>query len=233
MKHFAYSHALAGLLITFVSTLFTTSTAWADNVQVVDPPTETIYRDSSAFNRMNKNYSLTYMAFGIGPSRSGSIGLTLGVFLSRNSQIDFEVVSGRPLWTNWYTWSEYDIKTSSAGIHYKHFLGNSFYFRVGADYRKVNYRHTSRDIFTNEIQTENRFEGDSITGTILIGNQWQWENFTLGCDWFGYALPVTSSVHSESVTGPYANNRYLEEDKDWLLKKAIGVGLRFYLGASF
>lgn len=210
------------------------ATAFADNIKIVDSPSaETIYRDSSAFNRMNKNFSLTYMAFGIGPSRSGSIGLTLGVFLDRNSEIDFEVISGRPAYSNWFSWSEYDIKTNSAGIHYKYFVGNSFYFRLGADYRTVDYRYTSRDIFSGSTLSENKFKGDSVTATILIGNQWQWENFTLGCDWIGVVLPITSRVQSESVEGPSPDSRYLEDDKDWLLKNTMTMGLRFYLGASF
>lgn len=216
----------------FFVALLTSTLSFADNVQVVDAP-KTVFRDSSEFNRMNKNFSLTYMAFGVGPSRSGSIGVTLGVFLDRNSQIDLELISGRPAYTNWFSWSEYEIKTSSAGLHFKHFVGNSFYFRVGADYRKVDYRYTYRDILTNNILSENKFEGDSVTATIVIGNQWQWETFTLGCDWFGYALPVTSTIKSESISGSKPDTRYQKEDQDWLLKNNTAIALRFYLGASF
>lgn len=204
----------------------------AEEVQVIDKP-QAIFRDSSEYNRMNKNFSLTYMAFGVGPNRSGSIGGTVSLFLNRNSLIDFEYVNGRPLYTNWFSWSEYDVRTSSYGIHYKQFTGNSFYFRVGADYRTVKYKYTSRDIFTDEINSISRFEGDSVTATVLIGNQWQWENFTLGCDWIGIALPVTTTISSESVTGISPDSRYMKEDQDWLVKNPASIGLRFYLGASF
>lgn len=206
--------------------------ASADEVQIIDKP-QAIFRDSSEHNRMNKNFSLTYMAFGVGPNRAGSIGGTASLFLNRNSSIDFEYVSGRPLYTNWFSWSDYDVQTSSYGIHYKQFTGNSFYFRVGADYRTVKYRYTLRDIFTTEVTSINRFEGDSVTATFLIGNQWQWENFTLGCDWIGIALPVTSRISSESVSGSSPNSIYMKDDQDWLVKNPASIGLRFYLGASF
>lgn len=219
-------------MLSFILGLFLTTAHAAENVQIVDAPTAVI-RNSSEHNRMNKNYSVTYMAFGVGPSRSASVGLTLGVFLDRNSEIDLEFIRGIPTYLNWYSWSEYDIKTSSVGLHYKHFVGNSFYFRVGADYRKVDYRYTSRDIITNAVDSENKFTGDSIAATILIGNQWQWDNFTLGCDWIGAALPLTSNVNTESLSGPNPNSRYLKEDQDWLLKNGITMALRFYLGATF
>ncbi len=219
------------LVFVLVATVWPFS-AFSDEAQIVDKP-QTIFRDSSEHNRMNKKFSLTYMAFGVGPNRSGSIGGTASLLLNRNASVDFEYVSGRPLYTNWFSWSDYDVRTSSYGIHYKQFTGNSFYFRVGADYRTVKYRYTSRDIFTGEVNSTNRFEADSVTATILIGNQWQWENFTLGCDWIGVALPVTTHITSESVSGPYPNPQYMKEDQDWLVKNSASIGLRFYLGASF
>lgn len=191
-------------------------------------------RKRSSENRIDKDITINYMALGIGPSRSGSIGGNFGVFLTSDSQIDLEIVNGKELLENWFSWSSsYDIKTSSAGIHYKQFLGNTFYMRFGGDYRKVDYHYTNKDIFTGDLLTENRFKGTSVAATVLIGNQWQWENFTMGCDWFGFAFPISHSVESESATGSVPNVQNLEDNKDYLLKNPTALAVRFYIGASF
>ena len=83
---------------SFIFVLVTTSlpfSAFAEEVQVIDKP-QAVFRDSSEHNRMNKNFSLTYMAFGVGPNRSGSIGGTASLFLNRNAILDFDYVNGRP-----------------------------------------------------------------------------------------------------------------------------------------
>lgn len=218
-----------------IAFLLSTTQAWADKVKVLEPATEEqVYRDSSAFHRIDKSFTLHYMAFGIGPSRSGSIGGTFGFFLDRNSEIDIEVINGRPYTYGFFFGSEYDIKTNSFGVHYKHFAGNSFYYRGGIDYRNVDYSHTSYDILTpSNVYSRENFKGNSMTATFVIGNQWQWDNFTLGCDWFGIALPFTSQVDSESVGGSNPSQKNLKDEEENFLKKETSTSLRFYLGASF
>ena len=206
----------------------------AEKLQVIERP-EGVYRDSSEFHRIDKKFSLNYIAFGVGPSYMGVIGATADIFIDHNSLIELEYANGRPAsWNLFSSYSEYDIKAYSAGVHYKHFIANSFYFRVGGDYRQVNYRYTLRN-FSNPaiIESQNTFTGNSVTASVLIGNQWQWDNFTLGCDWIGYALPVTSSIDSESTTGANPDSRYLKDDEDSFVKKGTTMGLRFYLGFSF
>lgn len=217
------------ILISFVSLQ-----VFAAPVQVIDTPNpEQVFRDSSAFHRMNKSFSLNYIALGVGPSVSGSIGIDFGFYLDRNSLIDLEYINGRPLYYSFLLNSDYDVKTNSFGIHYKQFMGNSFYFRVGGDYRTVDYSYVARDFFSNAVVTRDAFKGSSLTATFLIGNQWQWENFTLGCDWIGIAVPLTNQLDSESSTGSSPNYAYLHDDEDLYLKKSTSTSLRFYLGASF
>lgn len=209
----------------------------AEDVKIIDPAVSTpniVYRNSSAHNRIDKKFSATFTIVGAGPSYSTwNTGFNLGVYLSRNSILDFEVAKGRPTYFNWFG-SDYDITTSSAGVHYKHFASNSFYFRIGVDYRKVDYRYTGRDFFNNsDILIDNSFKGESFAGTVLIGNQWQWKNFTLGCDWFGYAFPFTSRTWSEKMAGSRPEPKYLEDDKEDFTKRNSLIALRFYLGATF
>lgn len=210
------------------------SQAFAENVRVVDPLTEeAVFRDSSAFNRMNKSYSINYIATGFGPLLSGNTGLNLGFFIDRNSKIDLEFTSGRSQNFSYFA-SDSQVKTNSYGVHYKRFNGNSFYYRAGVDYRYVDYSYTYRNFLNNTtIIEKNDFKGSALTATFVIGNQWQWENFTLGCDWVGIALPFTSQIDSESTTGTNPNPTALRDEEDVFLKKSAGLLLRFYLGVSF
>ncbi len=208
--------------------------AFAENVHVVDPPSdEAVVRDSSAFHRMNKSYSINYIATGLGPVLFGNTGLSLGFFIDHKSEVDLEFITGR-IRNSSYTTSDSEVKTNSFGLHYKRFNGNSFYYRTGVDYRYVDYSYTYRDFSnTTTIIEKNVFKGSALTATFAIGNQWQWENFTLGCDWIGIALPFASQVDSESTTGTTPNPTALKDEQDAFLKKSAALFLRFYLGASF
>ncbi len=215
-----------------------TLVSFASFAQTVEPtptnePASTVPRgEGSEFNRTDKKFTLHALLIGVGPNPSISSGIGAGMFLDRNSLVDIEYVSGRPYdWYGFYT--DYEIVTKSYGVHYKRFVSNTFYFRVGADYRQVDYRYTSRSLFSSSIYSENKFNGESVVGTIVIGNQWQFENFTLGCDWFGVALPVTRSIKSESSTGTNPDTVKLSDDEDRYVRKTTAMGLRFYLGASF
>lgn len=154
---------------------------------IIDPPQENqILRDTSKFHRLNKSMLITIQVVGIGPSPGyAQSGATIGKYLTADSLMTIEFTKGRGSSLNWF-YSDYDISTFSAGLGYSKFVANSFYYRLGADYRTVDYRYTSRDLFTSAIVREDKFKGESVVATLAIGNQWQWENFTLGCDWIGY-----------------------------------------------
>jgi hypothetical protein len=226
------------ILTTLLLSLFSLQVLAAQsdsNLKIVDEPqSDVIYRDSSAFNRLQKNFSINYMAFGFGPNPAGSVGLNFGFFLDRNSLIDFEYTAGRPLnYVNW-KYSEYDVNARSYGVHYKLFTGNSFYVRGGVDYRMVDYLYKTRDFSTSIENSRSAFKGSSLNATFLIGNQWQWENFTLGCDWIGLTVPLSTQIDSESftTTSTYTSST-LKDDQDYYLKRQVTMGLRFYLGATF
>jgi hypothetical protein len=72
--------------------------------------------------------------------------------------------------------------------------------------------------------------------SLNIGNQWQFKNFTLGCDWVGVTLPLSKKYSNESVatTGNLATEQQENEDaKEDLTERTQINLLRFYLGASF
>lgn len=200
---------------------------------VVDPPESgVVYRDSSAHNRQDKNYQINYQVLGIGPLPTFSSGFQIGKFLDHDSLIFIEMMGGGHT-TKW-TLSNYDLKANTIGVHYKKFSGNSFYWRAGLDRRVVNLDVDSDRLFSDENSTWG-FDGESFALNGQIGNQWQWQNFTMGCDWVGYSLPISSRVSGEYInsTTPEYDEEDLKDEKERLTKMSSVNLLRFYLGASF
>jgi hypothetical protein len=113
---------------------------------------------------------------------------------------------------------------------------NTTYYRLGLDERKVSAVRAYVSSVDSKYDTRRAFEGSSTAASFSLGNQWQWENFTLGCDWIGYTTPLGSKVESQSyasATSPDYERARLEEDKSYYLKESFYHGLRFYLGATF
>lgn len=228
-------------LLALTAALFFVTTAHArtDKKDYVVKTVEedVVIQGSSAHNRIEREFQVTAQLTGIGPSLSGSTGLQFGLFLDRNSLVVFELTKGT-LWSesslsSSRTGSTYDITTNSLGVHYKKFTGNSFYYRIGGDYRTVNYDY--QFVWTASPTDTRHFKGTSLAATFVIGNQWQWENFTLGCDWVGLTMPLTSSVSDRRVvsTDMDYDNKRVDDDIDLYTKNTSLNLLRFYLGASF
>jgi len=201
---------------------------------VVSPSAEkeVVARDSSAFNRIDKKYQATAILIGIGPSLSGTYGLQGSYFLTRNQLLMLEVTGGKLNYGTSISGSQSgssgDLKTSSIGLHYKHFSGNSFYWRGGFDFRRATETY-------NYASDYYKFTGTSFAANFQIGNQWQWEYFTLGCDWIGVSVPLSHSFSDEqtSATAPSYYAGWLSDDEDLFVKRTNLTLLRFYLGASF
>jgi hypothetical protein len=67
-----------------------------------------------------------------------------------------------------------------------------------------------------------------------VGNQWQWDGFTMGCDWVGYFLSLSTSASYGSGSDLDAADKKSEEDS--LISRLGGSSLhlaRFYIGWSF
>lgn len=226
MKHLVFTLILVGSSLAFAE----------KDYEIVKKATTAVEEDSSAFHRINKQYEIGAQIFGVGPSVLGTQGLYFAYKLDRNSSIIAEVTSGSlGGGSNGAFDTEYKITGKSFGVHYKRFSGNSFYWRAGLDYRTINYKHTYDK---TPYYEHSEFDGQSLAGNFQIGNQWQWENFTLGCDWVGVSLPVTSSSSNETVAVSgagslsFEKNR-LEDDKKILIKNGHLNLLRFYLGWAF
>lgn len=199
------------------------------------------YSNESADNRQDKTWEISAILLGVGPSISSTSGLIGAYHLSPDEEILVEITGGK-LTSDTGDFddklgSSYDIKTSSIGIHYKRFAGNSFYFRTGLDARFVKYDYQYRSIAFPANNSDIEFSGRSLALNFQIGNQWQWENFTMGCDWIGVSVPITSSIKEEKFesSGTFASldRKQYDDDSRTLVKAVHANFLRFYLGASF
>lgn len=187
---------------------------------------------SSSELRMGKKYSFTGEILGVGPTGVLGRGFNLGFFLDPNSMVSMEIHGGNQNFNPGHLLGIRDAVTaSSVGVHYKQFLMNTFYVKAGVDHRQVTVQYDSN----SNSSSGRSFTGMSTVTGIAIGNQWQWNEFTMGCDWLGVIQPVTSQITDESLR---ASSGFLtkEEQENDKTKYVTGTGytaIRFYLGASF
>lgn len=193
-----------------------------------------VYDSSSSHNRRDKSFQITTQLAGIGPSLQPALGLQLGKFLRPDQLLFLEVTAGATTSGSAYFNSGSQVKSGSFGVHYKRYASNSFYWRSGVDLRKFEYKYFYDSINGPAYDVTREFDGTSLAFNFQIGNQWQWQNFTLGCDWVGISVPVQSDIKNDYVSSPYA---YDSEDQKEDIKRAIkepNINLvRFYIGASF
>ena len=178
--------------------------------------------------RKDKTWIATGQVFGLGPI-PGTVtqGGSFGYFIAPDLIISAEVVSGNSPLILFENTSYRSLKYNSVGIHAKNFVGRSFYVKGGIDVNRF-----TEDYVGFTTTNFHGFDSDSTSASIVIGNQWQFSHFTLGCDWVGMTLPLTSNIKSE-----YASDNFekasLEDDKTRYLKSSGLQLLRFYLGASW
>lgn len=220
---------LAFLFLCFIfNPAYAQSSGEADLVIVKETP-NAIYEDSSEHNRINKKFQMTFLAVGAG-SLPGTVGgANLGYFFDRNSLINLSYMRVRQ---SSYSCSG-SVTCSADGnefaVSYKKFATNSFYYTLGLGRKEVEYNKA--EVPGGAVHY--RFNGNAIGAEISVGNQWQWKNFTLGCDWIGFNFPLTHKVESEESSGDPWDQDDLESRKEELLEKVMPLALRFYLGASF
>jgi len=231
----------AFLGVLFISSTLAVGAGAADENVVVTKKQALIFEDSSEANRLNKKGSITLELFGAGPSYSNGAGLGYSHFLNRNQQLMIELKSfGKTSYRSSTRYSngvseQTESQTSGTALSatFKMFTGNSFYIKPGIDIVSLNYKFSPFGLVGNAYQSE--FALTSLGGEFSIGNQWQWDGFTLGCDWVGLRVPVTKQFSSEILRGDFdeSDRRGFEDDKKLYAENGNLMLLKFYLGASF
>lgn len=190
---------------------------------IIKKTPQVIEEDSSEHNRMGKTYEISVMPWGIGPIPAGSSGIDIATYFTRNSALLIgysKLTAGRQCWGAMHcSDSGYNLE-----VYYRHFTGNSFYVAGGVDQRHVTIQENDDwgDYYS--------FDGDTTALGIVIGNQWQWQNFFLGCDWIGLSVPIISSVSNVQTS---ADAYDYESAKKNYVTGTHGMLLRLHLGFAF
>lgn len=224
-------------VMALVIALPTMSLAATDSPQIVAKPSNMVYEGTSEANRLNKKASVLVELLGLGAGYTNGMGIGGTYHLNSNQLLNLELKSGRmdnfrqsTIYSNGVVTdqSQSELTNSSISGGFKQFSGNSFYYKLGLDYTmgKYNYRF---DGYRAE------YEGSSIGASIAIGNQWQWDSFTIGCDWVGYRTPISTNTKTNKIVGSIDKDdeKSFNDDVKILFKDSNLMLLKFYLGASF
>ncbi len=184
---------------------------------------------NSQTRRQDKKWFVTGQAVGIGPiPGTTTSGFAFGYFINPDLILSAEAVGGNSSGTFFDFFSNRKLRYNSAGMHLKNFLSTNFYIKGGVDYNRFSEDYSS--LFFGA--SSHGFESEFYSGAIAIGNQWQFSHFTIGCDWVGYTLPISSKITSEYYSSA-SEKTYLEDDESRYTKMGGAEGLRFYLGFSW
>lgn len=107
----------------------------------------------------------------------------------------------------------------------KIFSGNSFYTKLGAFYRKGDYRPSSYYYPYDGSEYIPYYE---YGVKLSIGNQWQWKSLTIGSDWIGIDRNIKSNRYDFN-----ANTERSSRNKDTSNNEIKVNLLSLYIGASF
>lgn len=181
--------------------------------------------DESMANREGKNYTLnaaiTGLSFG-----AASAGIEFGYFFDENTVLNVQALTLESMFTEESESFYQDGKGSALNVSLKKFTGNSFYIKPGIYRRSQRVVDSATWRFSGgESNVISRDASDFVDVGIsfAIGNQWQWENFTLGCDWIGLSRSLSILESSDEGDGASLAQSDLNS----------GQLLNFYLGYTF
>lgn len=215
---------LALSFLTFSSAFAATTNSDAKVNTEIKSIERSILNESLA-NREGKKYLIDAAVTGI-DFGAQSKSLELGYYLDANNIATLKITSMTAIDqdSTGYSYDEdaekklwsKDGKGSAVYAGLKHFASNSFYVAPAI--------YSRSQQFVNSISFSGGYIIDSSQGkindvgaSVKIGNQWQWKNFTLGCDWVGFSTSLAGSKSGD----------VLERHKSTI------SALNFYMGASF
>lgn len=184
---------------------------------------------TSAQNRAGKTLVGVLQPAGFAVAPVPSVGLGLGYYIDSNSVVQLEGSLGRLRPEN-----RFDVTVGTVAVNLKHFVSETFYLKGGAAYRQTTLSNlTCRDCGPGV--TRDWGAARTIDGEFAIGNQWQWENLTLGADWLGLMVPTVRIDDSVTDAFGLSSNENRQANEVWdVITKSAGVSVaRVYVGASF
>ncbi len=185
--------------------------------------------DSSAAMRQNKKFSFALQPLGFTVAPLVSMGFSAGYYLNPDAILELDYSQGAQ------NMLFFEIYGTTYDLRVKKFWGNSFYTNLGLGSRKIGVRDAFDSLTSNIITYEIDLSATSTVVDFAIGNRWQWDYFTLGCDWIGVMAPLSSksSINNTFVDDVDSSSRKdMEDALDRLGKLPTYQLLRFYLGIS-
>ncbi len=187
-----------------------------------------LFADSSA-SREEKKFTVVAAPLGF-EFDTTSASLEGGVFLDSKSTLTAQLTQLQQAGSS-VTSGDEDDSTDEAqdlwdeagkgfafSINYKKFVSNTFYIRPSLYYRSQKIVISTTEILGALTDKEAGSVHDAGV-SFRIGNQWQWDRFTLGCDWVGISQTLAVFERSGNL-------------KDDSFKSALSL-VNFYLGVSF
>jgi hypothetical protein len=228
---------LKSLLLTFVllqtsfafaaepeTTTTTTTTTTAPTTPATESPAAAKRRErlnrvrkTSAEEREDKKFQLAVGLLGHEYVGSSALTAQLGFFLDPDNIIIARYTNFNGNGLN----DDNSAKLRAVTLGIRHFVGNSFNLTPSVYYKR-SVEDGDFSLFSN-ARTKRIYEDLGIG--FRIGNEWQWDSFMLGCDWFG--INRTIKKFNSEKTG----------NDDWDSFSSDGeysfILASFYLGWSF
>lgn len=155
-------------------------------------------------------------------------GIQVGYFLTPRLMLEADYMQAS------FSLFGYESKVNVATARTKWFVGNSFYVQGGAGLRQLSaVDDVSAFIGTDSYRTS--FASSYLVGEVGIGNRWQFDSFTIGCDWVGYLVPLAKLSSSESFSGNESEATKDDDRKNFTSQSENGnlLLVRFHLGWAF
>lgn len=199
-------------------------------VEFMNIKSHQVFAGTSSSNRSGKVGSVS--AEVIGWTLTPVHGIRGSYFLSPQMQVELGYATGEAGDSGGSSWN---YKKSIYSSKVKYFFGDSFYIDGGLGIETWDLDYSVKTS-TDSSSSIKKLSG-SVTNTGIefhIGNQWQWSNFTLGCDWFGYFLSISTSKNFSNDSSVDPTDKKDEEDTLSALMSGSSPHItRFYVGWSF
>ncbi|ATH08395.1 hypothetical protein BIY24_10675 [Halobacteriovorax marinus] len=194
------------LVLTLVISLFSTfvcAKEQIDQAQLEKVVHEFLLkRDfSSGLARKDKNYELL-IGYGI-DTRDTYYQLTLGKYINPKNILELSLNKFSDIDPDRYNTVSYKGRLMKVDLGLKSFVGNSFYLKGGLGYTKGRLERISSEwtydsnFNYSEYLVLNINEVNALSAEADIGNQWQFESFTIGMSWIGVSSKILNFNDSE------------------------------------
>jgi hypothetical protein len=126
---------------------------------------------------------------------------------------------------------ETTISTHALSLEGKYFVGSTFY--VGAGLQLQSQHRVQTDTYSSNLIASEESKSDVQMTTLavgsFIGNQWEFDHWTIGADWVGAYVPLVSSATKKNT--PRASGLQIADASE--TPANIWYVTQFFVGYSF